>query len=377
MSTTKIVFVGGGTGGHFYPLIAIAESIRERSAQNNQAAPQLYYMGPDTYDKQALQDTMITFVHCPAGKYRRYGSLLNVIDVFKSLFGVAVALVKLFWIYPDVIMSKGGYTSVPVTLAGWLLRIPIIIHESDSVAGSANKLAAHFAKSIAVSYPGLTDIFPKRETVLTGIPIRKVLLTPKGEGADQIFSIDQNIPTLLVIGGSQGAERINTLIIDSLNELLPHYNIIHQTGPGDFQNVVATSNELFAGSDLLTHYHPVPFLDAATLNQAYHVASLIISRAGSNSIYEIALHGKPSILIPIPTGISHDQRTNAYTYARNGATSVMEEENLEDGLLEAEISRIMNDQQLYAEMSNAARSFARSDASMRLAELIMQTSERH
>lgn len=377
MSVHRIVFVGGGSGGHFYPLIAIAEAIQSESNGAGREAPKLYFMGPDPYDQTALDEQGIMYVSCPSGKIRKYFSILNFIDLIKIFSGLFVALWKLFYLYPDVIMSKGGYTSVPVVCAGWLLRIPIVIHESDAVPGSANRFAARFATSIAISYPDTQRAFTQSKTVLTGIPIRKKLLLPIPHEREGAPGIDTARPTILVVGGSQGAERVNALVIESLDELLPTYNIIHQTGAALFEEVSASARALMSDKNLISHYHPAPFFTAEKLHAAMTVASLIISRAGSGSIFEIALHGKPSILIPIPEEVSHDQRTNAYAYARTGAGVVMEERNLRDGLLAAEIARIMGDRALYVSMSEAAKGFVQPYAAEKLASTLMQIAQTH
>lgn len=368
----RVMLVGGGTGGHFYPLIAIVESL----IKSDEQSPELYFIGPDPYNKELLQKYNIRFLWCPAGKRRRYFSLLNIPDFFKNILGILVALWKLFVIYPDVVMSKGGYTSVPVVVAAWLLRIPIIIHESDAVPGRANKLAKHFARYIAISYDDAAEFFPKNKTALIGIPIRNELRTASTTDSRMTLGITDDAPLVLVLGGSQGAERINTLILDSLDELLPSYNVIHQTGEAGHQPVVEMAQSLLK-SEIAHRYRPVPFLDASVLHSAMTVADIIISRAGSTSIHEIAMHGKPSILIPIPEEISHDQRTNAYAYARTGAATVLEEKNLTDGLLAAEISRIMSDRGMYDEMSAAARTFSSPDASEKLAGVIYEIGREH
>ncbi|HEY0964752.1 MAG TPA: glycosyltransferase, partial [Candidatus Paceibacterota bacterium] len=143
----RIGFVGGGTGGHFYPLIAVAEELQARTP-----TPELYYFGPSPYNKDLLTQMNITYIACPAGKLRRYFSVQNFIDVFKSFFGIFIAIWKLYVIYPDVIFSKGGFTSVPILLAARFLRIPVVIHESDAVPGRANNLAKKFARYIGIAY---------------------------------------------------------------------------------------------------------------------------------------------------------------------------------------------------------------------------------
>lgn len=371
VSKTRILFVGGGTGGHFYPLISIAEAFRAQGIDAD-----LYYAGPERYDSNALESLGIRYVYISAGKRRRYASFLNFLDTFKILFGTILAIIRLYIIYPDVIMSKGSYTSVPVVLAAGFLRIPLVIHESDAVMGAANKLGKKFAEHVVVTYDELLTLSHKSVLKL-GIPTRSVLLQGPTTEAITRFNLDPNRPVIFVIGGSQGAERINELILESLDELLVDFSVIHQTGKQNYELCKATAESLFQGSALLANYHPLPFLTGEEMNDAYHLASVVVSRAGSTSIYEIALHAKPSILIPIPEEISHDQRSNAYAYARVGGGSVMEEKNLTDGLLRAEIDRMMQDSALYERMSKAAESFAKTDSAEQVANLLIQTAKTH
>ncbi len=376
MSEKRIICVGGGSGGHFYPLMAVVAELKNHAAHAGLPL-QTYYMGPDPYDQSALAALGVTFVSCPAGKQRRYASVLNVLDLFKTGFGFIVALCKIFVIYPDVIMSKGGYTSVPVVLAAWFFNIPIVIHESDARPGKANVLAAKHARLIAVSYPDTLSTFPQSKTVLTGIPIRpELLVAPEPRGDSRPLS-ERDLPRLLILGGSQGAERINSLILESLDELLPRFTILHQTGTSHFDNVKRSAETLIADPSLRSRYSPVAFLNVGDLSRALHESTIVISRAGSGTIYEIAAHGKPSIIIPIPEEISHDQRSNAYAYARTGAAIVIEEENLEDSLLIAETDRIMGDPTLYASMGKAAAAFVEYHAAEKIATELITIMNEH
>lgn len=368
----RILLVGGGTGGHFYPLIAIAEYLNTLPSR-----PELYYAGPDEYDTGALQREGITFIRIGSGKQRRYASFLNFLDVFKTFFGTWSALIKIFILYPDVIVSKGGYTSVPVILASAFFRIPIIVHESDSVLGRANRLALRFARHIITAYDGM--VLPPSSAVqhTLGIPVRSELSAPVSSDAISSFSIDPNRPVILIIGGSQGAQRINEFVLDSLDELLSDFTIIHQTGTLHFDSCAQSAKVLITNPELQQHYHPVPFLEGTSLNDAYHLAWIVISRAGSGSIQEIALHGKPSILIPIPEEISHDQHSNAYAYARSGATIVIEEKNLSDDLLRIEIGRMMQNPDVYRTMQEAAYAFGKKDATAQIVDLVTRVSIEH
>jgi UDP-N-acetylglucosamine--N-acetylmuramyl-(pentapeptide) pyrophosphoryl-undecaprenol N-acetylglucosamine transferase len=368
----RILLVGGGTGGHFYPIVSIAEALNTTPER-----PRLYYAGPEPYDPDALARESITFVRIWAGKTRRYRSLLNFFDAFKTFFGLIGALMKLFVIYPDLVISKGGYTSVPVVLAAAFLRIPIIVHESDAVIGRANKLGSRFARHVVVSYEETESVLKGKSVLRFGIPIRKALLSPASPDAASSLNIDTTRPVILILGGSQGAERINALILDSLDELLSDFTVIHQTGKANFELCKMSAENLIKDEEQKERYRPTPFLDAETLRDVYHTANIVISRAGSTSIYEIALNGKPSILIPIPEGVSHDQRSNAYAYARSGAATVLEEKNLTDALLRAEIDRIMQDEKLYNGMRDAALAFGIPDSAAKIATLAVAVAKEH
>lgn len=367
----RIAFVGGGTGGHFYPLIAVAESLRE-------VAPtaELYYFGPTPYNAELLAAHHITFVRCPAGKLRRYFSLQNLVDLFRTVGGVATAWYQLFKIYPDVVFSKGGYTSVPILLMARFYRIPVVIHESDSKPGRANLLARRFARYIGIAYTSAAEYFPPEKTALVGIPIRKeVREVPADPFA--ALGLTRERPIIYVTGGSLGAMRINNLILNSLTALLPHYTIFHQTGPTEETSTIQTAQALVTDPALLQHYFVKGTLPASTVSALLAAASLVISRAGSTTLFEIALHGTPAIIIPIPEEVSHDQRTNAYTYARTGAATVLEEGNLTPYLLTSEIQSIMSDQARYTAMQQAATAFSRPDAALTIAQLLVSIGIEH
>ncbi len=370
----RIVLVGGGSGGHFYPVIAVAERLNDYKAQGTDL--ELYYMGPEPYSQDDLDANNITFVSIPTGKRRKYFSVLNFFDLFKVFFGLFFAVWKLYKIYPDVVFSKGGYTSVPVVLAAWFLRIPIMVHESDTKAGSANKLGGKFARYIAIAFDDAAKDFPVTKTALVGIPMRKAFLDEVQDPIQQL-QLPTEKPLIFVTGGSIGAQKINSLIMESLDDLLPNYTILHQTGEKNEETVRLTSSQLITDTSLLARYFVKGSLNATEMNLAQSAASIIVSRAGTGTIFEIAHKGKPSIVIPIPEDVSHDQRTNAYAYARSGAASVLEEANLTDGLLTSEITRIMGDQETYKAMSSAAKAFAGDDAAATIAKTLIEVTEEH
>lgn len=365
-----IAFTGGGTGGHFYPVIAIAEAIRDLVREQRLIEPKLYYLAPSPFDEKALFENGIAYVRIPAGKMRRYRSFKNFSDLFVTLGGTLKAFFALLRLYPDVIISKGGYGSVPAVLAARALRIPLIIHESDAKPGRANLMAASFAAKIAVSFDQAAKYFPEKvraKIARTGTPVRKALMRTEAQGARQYLSLEANVPTILVLGGSQGSVRINEAVLSGLADLVSFANVIHQTGKDNFANVEAVAHVVLANNPHAARYRPFNYLSEVALERAAGVADVVISRAGAGSIAEISLWKKPSMLIPIPESVSHDQRTNAYAYARTGAAIVIEEENLTPHILVSEARRIVTHPEVAQAMASASVGFSDPEAARTIA----------
>ena len=375
-----IVFTGGGTGGHFYPIIAIAEALKDLVREQHLIEPKLYYLAPTAFDEKALFDNGVVFIKIPAGKVRRYFSFQNITGFFTTFLGTVHAVATLFRLYPDVVVGKGGYGSVPTILAARILGIPVIIHESDSKPGRASLLAAKFAKKIAISFESAAEYFPKSaqsKIARTGIPIRKALMRVEPEGARQYLNLEPSIPTVFILGGSQGSQRINEAVLSALTTLVSFANIIHQTGEANIKDVEAVANIELAKDPHASRYHPINYLSEVSMQRAAGVADIIVSRAGANSIAEIGLWKKPSIIIPIPESVSHDQRSNAYAYARTGAAIVIEEENLSPHILASEIQRILTDPELSKKMIAGATGFTDPDAARILAREVLAIALEH
>lgn len=371
----RIVFVGGGSGGHFYPLIAIAEAIRVRDTELG-TDTELYYMGPEVFNRSELRKYRIKYTYCPAGKQRTYRSILNFLDKFKIIFGIFIGFWKLYYLYPDVIMSKGGYTSVPVVLAAWLLKIPVVIHESDAVPGKANKLAARFARYIGIAHDDVAGYFPAEKVALVGMPIRNFFFE-KLSNPHETIGIKTDRPVIFVTGGSQGAQKVNTLILHSLIKLLPNYTIVHQAGDAHAKKVMETASVLVKDPELLQHYYVMGHMSQKQMKAALQAATLVVSRAGSTTLFEIGLNSKPAIIIPIPEDVSRDQRSNAYAYARSGGAIVLEEHNLSDDILATEILRVLEEPGLYDKMSEGAENFTVASAAYTLADTLLGIGKEH
>ncbi len=372
----KILLTGGGTGGHFYPIIAVAQSLRKLTKEHRLIDVKLYYMAPQPYDKNLLFDNQILFIQNPAGKLRRYFSLLSIIDFFQTGWGILTATWALYWIYPDVVFSKGGYVSFPVLCAARFLRIPVVIHESDSVPGRVNLWAGKFADRVAVSYPQAAEFFKKEKVAYTGNPIRQELTHPVREGAHEFLKLENEVPVLLVLGGSQGAQIVNDAIIEALPRLVEKYQVIHQTGKNNLKLMVGMAKVVLHKSQYASRYRPFDTLNTLALRMSAGAANLVISRAGS-TIFEIAAWAVPAILIPITDSNGDHQRQNAYGYAHAGGAVIIEEANLSANIIISEIDRILTSPEIIQKMIAGAKSFARTDAADLIAEQILEIGVKH
>ncbi len=367
MNDIRIVLTGGISGGHTFPLIAVSRALK-RVLQDK---VELLYIG----NKGPFEDVLIAGEGIPAkyiltGKWRRYFSILNFTDLFKIPVGFLQALWHLFRFMPDVVFAKGGSVSVPVGVAAWVLRIPVVIHDSDAVAGRANRFLAKFASRIAVAYPTAKEFFPAWKTALTGNPVREEIIAGDATRARRQHRFSESKPVVLVLGGSQGARSLNTAFVRILPGLLRTAQVLHQTGAANFADVTLRAGELGikAGHE---GYVPVPFLTSQELADALALSVVAVSRAGAGSIAELAATGKPSILVPLPNAANDEQRMNAYEIARFGGAVVLEEGNLGEHLFLAKVTELLQDQALRAKMSEKIKLFSNPEAANEIAAGIL------
>lgn len=373
----KILLTGGGTGGHFYPIIAVADALYSIADQEKIVKFNLVFMSDFPYDFSLLQQKSIRFQQISAGKTRRYLSILNFTDIFKTISGILKAIWAVYFDFPDVVFSKGGYASFPVLVAAWIFGIPVVIHESDAIPGRVNKWSGKFAERIAISFAESIKYFPNKKTALTGNPARRDLFAPPRAGAKDFLNLEENIPVIMIIGGSQGARIINDNILDILPELVEKYQIIHQCGKNNFIETQGRSRLQMEKSSFKSRYHLFSYLDFDHLRMAYGAADLVISRAGSGSIFEIAASELPSILIPLPDSAQDHQRENAYTYAAVGAANIIEQQNLSPHLLASEIENMINNSVKMKKMAEAAKNFSKPDAAQKIAREIINLALEH
>lgn len=373
----KILLTGGGSGGHFYPLMTVASALNAVADQEKIAVMEIVYMAENPYDKNLLLQNGVKFKKTYSGKMRRYFSFLNIIDAIKIIPGIIKSLISIYFNFPDIVFSKGGHESFPTVLAARMLRVPIMIHESDAIPGKSNLWAGKFAKRVAVSFAESVKYFPKDKTALVGNPTRKEFFIRDILGAKEFFKLEEKIPVIFVFGGSQGSQNINDNIIDILPELLLKYQIIHQCGKNNYADCVGRVELILEKSTARNRYKLLPSLNFDEMRMAYGAADLVVSRAGSGSIFEIAASGLPSIIIPLTNSAQDHQRENAYAYAKTGASVVIEEFNLKPHILKSEIERLINDKEELNKMSGLAKHFSKLDAAEKIAREIIRLAIEH
>jgi UDP-N-acetylglucosamine--N-acetylmuramyl-(pentapeptide) pyrophosphoryl-undecaprenol N-acetylglucosamine transferase len=387
----KIVLAGGGTGGHIFPLVAVVREIKKlylqkkleesknvfgEARQGPGAVDELkfYYLGPaDDFGQVVISQEGVETREIFVGKIRRYWNLLafleNFLDIFiKMPLGFWQSFFQLFFLAPDLVFSKGGYGSFPVVLAAWLLRIPIFLHESDVDPGLVNKILGKAAQKIFVSFPK-TEKFPPSKIKLTGNPIRQEILGVKKQEGIAGLKISGRRPIILILGGSQGAQRLNDLILAILPNLLESFEIVHQAGEKNFRQVRDEAEVTMAGKNK-EFYHVFPFFREEEYRLALAAADLVVSRASSGAIFEIAAFNKPSILIPLPNSAQGHQLKNAYAFARQGAAVVLEEANATPNFFLEKLKFLFFHPSELEKMSQAARAFAKPGAAREVAQYL-------
>ncbi len=368
----KILFAGGGTGGHIFPIIAIAREIKNSSPDAD-----LYFIGPrDEESKHLLEKEGIKVKNIFTGKMRRYSGgivfIQNLVDLaFKIPLGIIQSFFYIFFLSPDLIFSKGGHGALPAIISAKILQTPLFIHESDINPGLVNKRFSSYALEIFTSFPETKDL-PIEKMILVGNPIRKSIIEKvEEEEIKKELGINKTKPTILFLGGSQGSERINDLALSIMPQILPEFQVIHQCGIKNSKEIIIQT-EFLISKELKKNYHLIPFLTENQLRSAYQAADLIVSRAGSGSIFEIAAAGKPSILIPLSESAQNHQLENAYFYSETGAAIVIEEENVTNHLFTKEISNLLKSNKRLNEMAQSAKNFSRPRSAEIIAEYIIE-----
>ena len=354
---TRILFTGGGTAGHVTPNIALIEAI----ARTRPTWEMAYAGSPDGIEARliAAQPVAVVFHGVASGKLRRYFSWQNFIDPFRVLLGILQALGLMLRWRPDVVFSKGGFVSVPVVVAAWLLRIPVVSHESDVTPGLANRLTYPFCHRICVTFEETCDYLPKQRVIVTGTPVRQSLLEGDPGRGRAWLGFTGEKPVLLVFGGSLGATAINRQVRAVLPRLLALFDVVHVTGESQVDPAYDDPG-----------YRQHPFIGDA-FGDVLAAASLVICRAGANSLYELFLARRPHLLIPLTTAASRgDQLVNARLFTGKGFSRMIEESALSDDAFMAAVEATMRDRDL---ILAALEGFERRDAVVALLGVIEES----
>ncbi|MCM3765159.1 undecaprenyldiphospho-muramoylpentapeptide beta-N-acetylglucosaminyltransferase [Neobacillus niacini] len=311
MSKKTIVFTGGGSAGHVTPNLAIISEIRNDW--------NIQYIGSKKgIEKELIEKIQIPYHSISSGKLRRYIDFENVVDVFRVLKGCLDARRILKKLKPDLVFSKGGFVSVPVIVAARSLKIPIFIHESDMTPGLANKISQRFATKIFTSFDETVKFFQNDKAVAIGSPIRKEVLAGSAEKGRRFLGFHGGLPILTIMGGSLGARKINEAVRDALGQLTAKYQVVHLCG----KNNLDQSLEGVSGYKQFEYVHDeLPDILAAT--------DLVITRGGSNAIFEFLALKIPMLIIPLGLQQSRgDQILNAKAFAEKGFSLTLEEDHL-------------------------------------------------
>lgn len=374
MANYRVLLLGGGSGGHVFPLIAVADSLKEKAAQSGTPL-ELMVMGEGDFLKNACAERGLVFKPIMAAKVRRYFSVLNFLDFLKIPIGLLQSLWHIFMFMPDVVFSKGGYASLPGALVSWIFLIPVYIHESDSVPGLSNKVIGGMARAVFISFKSAEKYFKAGKVFLVGNPVRKDLFTADRMASVQLLGLDQSKKTVLIVGGSQGAQKVNEIVLNSLVMVVSKFQIIHQCGQSQYNAVKAEVDRLIKEGEgnyaeaITRNYKLFPFFDSKQIAAAYAACDLIVSRAGAGSIFEIALLGKPAILIPITNSSGDHQMENALEFAKYGAIYI-EEENLNSNILINQIESLLEPVK-YQEVGQKIKTFASPDAADKIAVALL------
>ncbi|MDX9714080.1 MAG: undecaprenyldiphospho-muramoylpentapeptide beta-N-acetylglucosaminyltransferase [Dissulfurispiraceae bacterium] len=363
----RVLIAGGGTGGHLFPGIAIAEALREMDERaaivfvGTEHGIEARVVPREGYDIKFIKAEGI------AGKplFKKLKAICTMLCSLRDAFSILRS------VRPDIVIGVGGYASVSVVLAAYLKKIPCMIMEQNSVPGAANRYLARVSDAICVTYQESMQFFPENKVYLTGNPVRK-MIARHGEGISaESLGLDQERFTVFVFGGSLGARSINKAVLDSLNYLLDirqNIQFLHQTGQSDAEKVGEAYRRLDFRASVVSFIY--------NMADAYAAADIVVCRAGATTLAELTLIGKPAILVPYPFAASDHQTHNAMKLADMGAARVIIERNLSGELLSSSIRDLYLDVKKRKEMEKSARAFGRHDAADRIIEIAKSISKK-
>lgn len=361
-----MLLVGGGTGGHVSPLLAVAEALLEESPD----VRFLFVGGRRGLEADLVAKAGLPFYRLPLASLRDPDSRVALLTNNLAIpLAFAVALVTLARFRPSVCLTSGGAIAYPVILAARALGVPVYLWEGNVVPGRANRALARWAARIGATFPGTERHLPAAKTVLAGNPVRRSLLRWTRDSGRERLGIPRDATVLLVTGGSQGSERVNDALSGALGQLLRKAIVVHHTGPAHLARLEAKKATL--PEDLRDRYRPYGFLNEE-MGAALASADLVVGRAGSSSIAEPLAFGVPLVLIPFGASMSGHQAANARSVVELGAAALITESELSSDRLSAVIVGLLNDPSRFGRMREAAKRAGRPDAAVEIARDVLR-----
>ncbi len=362
------------TGGHLTPALAVIEELRKQGWEIIFIGRKYALEGEKTLsvEYKTVNDLGIKFFSITTGRLQRSFTRYTLFSLTKIPLGVIQSFYWLIKFRPKVIVSFGSYVALPVALAGWLLRIPIITHEQSVVPGLATKIISRFAQKICISWPETEKYFFQEKVILTGNPIRPEIFKSAGAKLAHSWGVSSNLPLIYITGGSLGAHVINKAVGQILPELLKKYRLVHQCGDAkafnDYENLQFMSSKL--PSPLKERYFLAKYVESQDIGWILGSADLVICRAGANTVSELAALGKPAVLIPLPWAGQKEQMENAKLLEEAGTAVILPQERLAGESLFQTIDSLIKNIDHYKNNGQKAKSLIKSQAAQRLAEIV-------
>lgn len=358
----RVIIAGGGTGGHLFPGLAVAEEFKRRDDST-----EVIFVGTE----YGIEARVVPREGYPI-RFLRAEGLVNV-SAFKKIKAVVKTFLSMIDSYriikmlrPDIVIGAGGYASGAIMLAAFLMSIPTMILEQNTVPGFTNKILGRFVRAVCITYQESISFFPKAKTFLTGNPVRMQILKSNIESAYRLFSLDRNLFTIFVFGGSSGARTINIVTLDALTylyDLKEKIQFLHQTGGKDYEGIREAYRKAgFKGTI-------TPFI--YEMGEAYAVADIVISRAGATTLAELTALGKPAALIPYPYAAGYHQELNARKLLEMGAVRMILESELSGESLARTIRELYENEKMRTEMQRNSRLIGRPEASAKVVDIAM------
>ncbi|MFZ5907675.1 MAG: undecaprenyldiphospho-muramoylpentapeptide beta-N-acetylglucosaminyltransferase [Nitrospirota bacterium] len=358
----RVIIAGGGTGGHLFPGLAVAEGLKQRNA-----AAEVVFVGTEHGIEARVvprEGYLIRYVR--AEGIAGVSTMKKIRSLFKAFLSMVDSYRILKTVKPDMVIGVGGYASGACVLVAHFMSVPTMILEQNSIPGLANKILGRFVNAVCVTYHESISFFPREKTFLTGNPVRLQVMKGNIGSAYRLFSLDEGLFTVFAFGGSSGARSINAAMVDALNhlyDLKDKIQFFHQTGPRDYEHV----REAYRKAGFRGTITPFVY----QMGEAYAVADIVVSRAGATTLAEITTLGKPSILVPYPYAAGSHQEFNARRLVEIGAAKMIPDRELKGEVLAEAIRELYLNESLRIEMGKNTRTIGRPDACEKIVDIAL------